>query len=172
MPNWFSDYWQPSVLLKEKLYFIVSLSYPIIRFDTKTEKFSEIAAPCFGNLSTWWLNLMVISGCIHLCVRYGIRNVNSSGFCLAIHMWRMGGDGDWRKVVITVWPLESFPSYQQPPLHVMKNGNWVVHSNGKGCVYEVDLEKHTKDELCSYTGMHVLAGGKYIETFVSLNRYI
>ncbi|KAI3715081.1 hypothetical protein L6452_22048 [Arctium lappa] len=142
-----------------------------MRFDLRTEKFSEIAAPSFRNLSPWCLNFMVVvRGCIHFCVAYCITNENSRVPCRrrAIEIWRMDEDEDWRKVV-TYFPISSFPWYQQP-LHVMKNGNWLMHSKEKGYVYKADLEKNTKDRLCSCIGMDILPGGKYIETFVSLNQ--
>ncbi|KAJ9557970.1 hypothetical protein OSB04_012584 [Centaurea solstitialis] len=182
IPYRFSESWPSSVLLNEKLYFLKQVhkrmlgppSYSIMRFDLKTEKFSEIAAPTFGNPMTWWLNFMVVRGCIHLYVTHDITYANSRPCCPEIEMWRMDGEGEWRKVV--TYCLMPFLSWFPQSLHVMKNGNWLIHykEKEKNYVYKVDLKKHPKRQCTDiiYIGMDILSEGKYTETFVSPKQYI
>ncbi|XP_024961208.1 F-box/kelch-repeat protein At3g06240-like [Cynara cardunculus var. scolymus] len=165
-------YWNLSCVLNEKLYFLAQgrnkmnvWSYLIIRFDTKTETFTEIAAPCLEYIGTSCLKLKVVSECIHLCVSSkGIKSWDK------LEVWKMDGDGEWTKTVSYCDKLCKHVFSR--PLYLMKNGNWLVGSKGKGYVYKVDLEMKTAKEVCAYTDgeMDILWGGKFVETFVSLKR--
>lgn len=95
-----------STWLNEKLYILLTLTideslqshYSIIRFDFKTEKFNEIAAPSFER-KTICLCLTVQKGSIHLWVTNDNLKVNSMDACREIELWRMSGDEKWTKVV-------------------------------------------------------------------------
>ncbi|KAJ9542152.1 hypothetical protein OSB04_028658 [Centaurea solstitialis] len=169
-----SLYWMSSCLLNENLYFLeLSInnmnvrSYSIIRFDTNTEKFTEIAAPSLQHVDICCFSLTVLSGCVYLCASSKVSSWDK------LALWKMDGDREWTKVVSCCGRLSKRGFYQ--PLHVMKNGNWLVGSRRKGCFYEVNLEMKTTKEVCAYTPtptdgpMDVLGGGKFVETIVSLN---
>ncbi|XP_024963697.1 F-box/kelch-repeat protein At3g06240-like [Cynara cardunculus var. scolymus] len=172
-PSWFSESWNPSTFLNEKLYFLKQVkratvspqSYSIIQFDVKTEKLTETAAPSFGNLLTGCLNMTVLRGCIHLT----IWKAKFRHWCRTMEMWRMDEDGDWGKMV-TYCSIPSFPWFQQQ-LHLMRSGNWLMHSEYG--IYEVDLEKDTKVQLYTHPANSIIIHprGKYIQTFVSPNQY-
>ena len=136
----------------------------IIRFDTKAETFTKIAAPSLENVLLRCFSLTVVNGCIHLCVSLvGIKSPDK------LELWKMDGDGEWTKVLSCCHRLSKCDFYQ--PLHVMKNGNWLVGSIRNGYVYEVDLEMKTTKNVCTPTDgpMDFLRGGKFVETIVSLN---
>ena len=80
----------------------------------------------------------------------------------------MDEDEKWTNVVTYVLKKCIYPNL----IHVMRNGNWLIADKGEGYFYKVDLEKHTKDKLCScWEGrIFCIHMGKYIETFVSPNR--
>lgn len=171
-----SELWFPCTWLDEQLYFLREVpSYSVIRFDTKTEKLKEIATiatPLFGNKRITGLSLNVLRGCIHFYVTYDDLNVNFMDYCLKIELWRMDEDGEWENVE-TYRLVFSSPWFLRP-LHVMKNGNWLMNSNDGDCMYKVDLEKNINDISCWYSGDCVcfILKGKYVETFVSPNRYM
>lgn len=153
--------WMPSTaLLNEKLYFLQKrvskendIHYSIIRFDTKTEQFTEIATPFSKNFERYSLSFLVLRGYIHVC-----ENIAKRG----VIMWRMDGDGDWTKVVsLFPWCLE--------PLHLMRNDNWLMRSNKGNHLYQVDMKKHTKTKLCSLPRTTTIV--EYKETIVSPNSY-
>ncbi|KAJ9565106.1 hypothetical protein OSB04_001072 [Centaurea solstitialis] len=142
----------------------------IIRFDTKTEKFTEIAVPSLNYERTRSVCLTVVSGCLHMCMTSA--GTWSPG---KLEMWKMDGDGEWTEVVSCCHTLRRHVAYQ--PLHVMKNGNWLVSKGVVNYAYEVDLETKTTKKVCSYTptptvdgAMNTIWGGKFVETMVSLNR--
>ncbi|CAH1412903.1 unnamed protein product [Lactuca virosa] len=178
-------YWEnPShILLNEKLYFLMQLdrrrtfiqSYSIIRFDTKTENFTEVAVPSFGNQMTDCLGFMVLRGCIHFCVAILIeKETNNENQCCyeMIELWRMDGDGDgdWTKV-LSYGPM-SFFIWKRSLLHVMGNGNLLIQQNGD--VYLLDIKKHTKEMVftCKSINYQLSPTGKYIETISPVGKYI
>ncbi|KAI3711766.1 hypothetical protein L1987_70312 [Smallanthus sonchifolius] len=167
--NWNFYQWMPSVLLDEKVYFLNQRRTKvwIIRFDTKTEKFTKIANPSFRKQKpAFWKSwsFSVERGCIQLY----LRNSNDG----RIYLWRMNGDGDWSNVEMTYLPKPSL-NYYLSPLHLMRNGNWIMHF---GCfLYNVDTEKYVNgdefDPLNAF-GLFIDEKGKYFETLVSPNRYM
>ncbi|XP_023755991.1 putative F-box/kelch-repeat protein At3g17280 isoform X1 [Lactuca sativa] len=175
------DYWEhPShFLLNEKLYFLKQVetepesfirSYSVMRFDTKTEKFTEIAMPSFGNQMTNCLGFMVLKGCVHFCVAILIEEESymSSEYCNEmIELWKMDGDGDWTKV-LTYGPISFFP-WSKSLIHLMRNGNLLIHAGSN--VYELDMKKNTKEIVftCEDMDSKISPIGKYIESTVSLN---
>ncbi|KAJ9555544.1 hypothetical protein OSB04_010158 [Centaurea solstitialis] len=171
IPYRFSKSWQSSVLLNEKLYFVnhtegTPPSYSIMRFDLKTEKFSVIEGPTFTNPRTWWLNFMVVRGCIHLYVTHSKPNSRASR--QEFEMWRMDGGGEWTKV-LTYYPISRFHWFEQP-LHVMKNGNLLMLKEGGFC--NVDVKTRSEERYYwTYLCKDILLGSNYIETLVSPNQY-
>ncbi|CAH1412709.1 unnamed protein product [Lactuca virosa] len=183
------------ILLNEKLYFLKQVdrgegtfihSYSVMRFETKTEKFTEIVMPSFGNQMTSSLDFMVLKGCIHFCVAILIedRSYMENQRCYEmIELWRMDGDGDWTKV-LTYGPM-SFFLWSQSLLHVMRNGNWLIQNEVD--VYVLDMKKHTKEMVFTCNPIYaqhmskeayhrmgsknITPRGKYIETTVSPNKY-
>ncbi|KAJ9542004.1 hypothetical protein OSB04_028510 [Centaurea solstitialis] len=171
--------WNLSCLLNENLYFFVEgmdrmdgmdvLTYSIIRFDTEVEKFTEIAAPSLECVAPHRFSLTVLSGCLHLCVSsVGITSPYK------LELWKMDGDGEWTKMVSCCHTL--FKGVPYKPLHLMKNGNWLMASRDNGDALEVDPEMKTGKKVCTSTPidgpMDILWGGKFVETIVSLNRLI
>nr|KAJ0215659.1 hypothetical protein LSAT_V11C300145220 [Lactuca sativa] len=155
-------------------------------FETKTEKFTEIVMPSFGNQMTSSLDFMVLKGCIHFCVAILIDDTSymENQRCYEmIELWRMNGDGDWTKV-LTYGPM-SFFLWSQSLLHVMRNGNWLIQNEVD--VYVLDMKKHTKEMVFTCNPIYaqrmskeaydrmgsknITPRGKYIETTVSPNKY-
>ncbi|XP_076892624.1 F-box protein At2g23160-like [Bidens hawaiensis] len=175
---WSYEHWSQSIWLNDKLYFLReykgSLNQwqyqpsrnEIITFDTKTEKFSEIATPSFVNARPSLCSLAVVRGCIHLFV----------SFCKEGCLWKMDEDGygRWTKVATYSHPESFLTEFEKVPIHMMRNGNLIMHSSIEGHFCEVDLEKGIKHVSYSYASSsmyrHILLQGKYVETFVSPNR--
>ncbi|CAH1426837.1 unnamed protein product [Lactuca virosa] len=107
--NWFTFGREPvPVFLNEKLYFLYEVSrriygrrsYSFLRFDTKTKKFTEIAAPSLGNhIIRTCLNLTVLRGCMHFCVALLVKKGIYAQ--TMFELWRMDEDGYWMKMVST-----------------------------------------------------------------------
>ncbi|CAH1413187.1 unnamed protein product [Lactuca virosa] len=119
-------------------------SYSVMRFHTKTEEFTEIAMPSFGNQMTRCLGFMVLRGCIHFCIviLIGKENDIANRQCSEmIELWRMDGDKDWTKV-LTYGPM-SFSLLGGSILHFMRNGNLLLQNEGN--VYVFDMKKDTKE---------------------------
>ncbi|KAL7602119.1 hypothetical protein Lser_V15G23505 [Lactuca serriola] len=174
--SWFSYTWEPTALLNEKLYFLKQecdgnciRNYAIQMFDTKTEKFTAIAAPSFKYQLTTCSSFMVHRDRIHLCVTI------SGGNCVFndnIELWRMDGDGDWTKVV-NYRPMSIY-LWHEYPMHLMRNGDWLMHSRKiGGGILQLDMDKQTTDVVYPNmnTGIYIPLRGKYIETIVSPNQY-
>ena len=144
----------------------IKITYSMIRFDLKTEKWKKIATPFETNpglssTRTTCLSFTAVRVCIHLYLRNWNRNVKSIGR-FVIELWRIDGDGDWTKMV-TYNPL--FYNLQSV-LHLMKNGNWIIYSEFG--ISKVDVEKNIEEKLRSYTNIMnkivVHPTGKYMET--------
>ncbi|KAI3712277.1 hypothetical protein L1987_70828 [Smallanthus sonchifolius] len=103
--------------------------------------------------------------------------------CSLTGLWNVGGqlqdevferdgdveDGEWTKVVTysEKWWFE------KGPVHLMRNGSWMMHCGYDGCFCQIDMEKGIKDVLCSGNMYKdIILNGKYVETFVSPNRYM
>ncbi|KAI3524069.1 hypothetical protein L1887_02704 [Cichorium endivia] len=179
--HWFSYSWEPTVLLNENLYFLkqksdencILNSFSILMFNTKTEKFTSIATPCFAYQSTTCSSFMVHRDRIHFCVTI---HGNPTFYHENIELWKMVGDGDWTKVVNH--RSMSFELLTTYPLHLMRNGNWLMHSvYGGGGIFQLDMDKQTKDLVSPRVrvgvgiGVYIPLRGKYIETIVSPNQY-
>ncbi|KAI3815231.1 hypothetical protein L1987_14892 [Smallanthus sonchifolius] len=119
-------------------------------FDTKTEKFTKISIPSFKSMWACILSFSVVRGCIHVCAAY---NGCKMKYLREMEMWRMDGDGEWTKVVTysEKWWFE------KGPVHMMRNGNWMMHSEYDGYFCQIDMEKNVKDVLCS--GRDVILNG-------------
>ncbi|KAI3503289.1 hypothetical protein L1887_31729 [Cichorium endivia] len=171
------------ILLHEKLYFLNQVdrietfikTYSIVRFDTKTEIFTEIAMPSFGNQMTDCLDFMVQNGCLHFCVAILIEKENymPNRSCYEmIECWRMDEDGDWTKV-LTYGPM-SFFIWGRSLLHLMRNGNFLIQHLSN--VYVLDIKNHTKEMVFACEKIdydHSTDGtGKFIETIPPMGKYI
>ncbi|KAJ9548299.1 hypothetical protein OSB04_020842 [Centaurea solstitialis] len=94
------EYLMSSCLLNENLYFLGQCrnkahkwSYLIIRFNTNTEKFTEIATP-FLQRDVWCcFSLTVVSGCAYLCASLKENSWDK------LDLWKMDMKGEWMKVV-------------------------------------------------------------------------
>ncbi|KAI3524507.1 hypothetical protein L1887_03165 [Cichorium endivia] len=174
-----SESWGPSTVLNEKLYFLRTgnrksidrLSYSVIRFDMKTEKFTKIATPSLGVPRKACLNFTLLYNDrkLHLCVIYA-REENS--IKMGAKLWRMDGDGDsdedWTKVVI--YKMSGLFCLEKP-LHLMRNGNWFTYCLFTGYhVYEMDLARISYSNIAY--NMKIIPQGKYIETLESPNRWM
>ncbi|CAH1426826.1 unnamed protein product [Lactuca virosa] len=177
--NWFSYTWEPTAFLNEQLYFLKQAtdgdcfqnSYSILMFDTKTQNFTEIATPSFRHQLTTCSSFMVHRDRIHLCVT--IWGGDCNVFDYNIELWRMDGDGDWTKVV-NYRPMSS-DLWNKYPLHLMRNGNWLMHALIGGGIVQLDMDKQTTDVVYPNMidmGIYITLRGKYIETIVSPNQYM
>ncbi|XP_076908891.1 F-box protein At3g22700-like [Bidens hawaiensis] len=197
-----NQHWSHSIWLNDKLYFLIEylgsnlskFHHIIIRFDTKTENFTAITTPSFENIRP---HISVVES-IYIGTCYKGTRQQMCGFSVVrgrilffvtffkncsltdrMELWNTDedGDGGWTKVE-TYSKLESFlPEFKtKPVVHMMRNGNWIMHSRDEGYFSQVDLEKSIKDVSCSYVSSsmyrHILLQGKYVETFVSPNRYM
>lgn len=108
LPHRFPGYRWPSICFNDKFYFLapnrVSCSfhsYPIIRFDTETENFTEIAAPSFSNSNIYahFLCFIVLRGCIHVYMTYDDFNLDVKQERFTFKVWKMEEDGNWAQVV-------------------------------------------------------------------------
>ena len=156
----------------------------------------------YGNTYDNSATIMVKSDCIHVCVKYNIQIRCHSGFevktCTCIKLWKLDENGNMKEVVS--YQLIRRPYVYDHtitiishliPFHLMKNGNWLMRiSCNKHQIYKVDLKKkmHIKDkgkgniyDDFEYAKFRVLddntnkvdeEAGRYIETFVSPNRYM
>ncbi|KAI3524505.1 hypothetical protein L1887_03163 [Cichorium endivia] len=176
-----SESWVSSTVLNEKVYFlkrgkrrnIGRQSYSVIRFDTKTEKFTKISTPSLGvgRKACLTFTLLIKDRKIHLCViYYSFGRANSID--LRAKFCRMDGDRDWTKVVTYQMPKCLFFDV---PLHLMRNDNWFTYSVCHGFhVYNLDIVRHLNE--ISYSNMvygrEITPRAKYIETLVSPNRWM
>ncbi|KAI3498678.1 hypothetical protein L1887_34455 [Cichorium endivia] len=152
-------------LLKEGGRRTIDLSYSIIRFDTKTEKFTKIATPSLGVRRKACLSFTLLhkDRKLHLCVIYSFGEPKFRQF--GAMLWRMDADGDWRKVVTYQMP-RSFCF--EEPLHLMRNGGWLTYCLYTGFhVYTVDLVRHLINEISNSNianKMGITSSAKYIGT--------
>ncbi|KAJ9542055.1 hypothetical protein OSB04_028561 [Centaurea solstitialis] len=175
-----SKYLDSSCLLNENLYLLAQSntktslrSYSILRFNTNTEKFTEIAAPSLQRDVWCCFSLTVVSGCVYLCASTkGVYKGGKLDFCDGsgkFDLWKMDGDEEWTKVA-------SICEFYQPFHLMMKNGNRLVVWGGSGNAYEVDLGMKTTKKVSTYTPtptdgpMCFLWRGKFVETIVSPNK--
>ncbi|KAL7599833.1 hypothetical protein Lser_V15G23662 [Lactuca serriola] len=175
-PYFNSQTWGASTLQNENLYFLTKrgnkygklVSYSIIKFDTKTEKFKELLTPSSQDDTTICLNSVLLhkDQLIHLCEIYSFCKVNSTEAELSAKLWSTDGDGDgdWTKVGTYAIP-RNFYGYE--PLHLMSDGNWATLCRSKCHVYKLDPAKDF--EKISHR-IDNPPKGKYVETLVSPNR--
>ncbi|KAJ9559108.1 hypothetical protein OSB04_013722 [Centaurea solstitialis] len=174
-PHLIYGWWEQPVLLNEKLYFksieanhiATGNLISIISFDVKTEKWKKMVAPDIGNgYYKTSSTILVVRGCIHV---YAIYDGESETNGFVTELWRMDGDGDWTKVTDTFNRPDCFPLWiALYPLHLTKNGNWVMHLKfyGLKTLYEADLQMHTKKCVYMYhrDAIVITQRGIYTET--------
>ncbi|GJY02512.1 reverse transcriptase domain-containing protein [Tanacetum coccineum] len=175
--------WSPGTYLNENLFFVQEhsnrRSSSIIRFDTKTERLSKIETPHVDantNRYDYFATIMVISDCIHVCVKYD-RSCPPSGFGWTetyIKLWKLDEYGNMKEVA--TYQLK--PRSALIPFHLMKNGNWLMRHrwsrNHK--IYKVDLkkQKHIKDNIYDHFDEYaeVRVDGKKYTLFDEEGRYL
>ncbi|GJR92254.1 F-box/kelch-repeat protein-like protein [Tanacetum coccineum] len=173
----------------------------IIRFDTKTEQFSKIKTPNVDDDPNeyYFAAIVVKNDCIHVCVKYDIHGSCDNGFrrTTCIKLWKLDEYGNMKEVLTyQLRPhVYDFHITSLIPFHLMKNGKWLMRNecdSYKHKIYEVDLINKKKhyfkgkgnqkgniyDDV-EYAKVRVDGNnniiseeGRYIETFVSPNRYM
>ncbi|GJT92822.1 putative F-box protein [Tanacetum coccineum] len=127
--------------LNENLYFLKANSSgrldSIIRFDTKTERFSKIETPNVdANPNAYSTNyydtIMVKSDCIHVCVKYDINISCDNGFerTTCIKLWKLD-ENDNMKEVLTCQlrpHVDGISMSYLVPLHLLENGNCLMRN--------------------------------------------
>nr|GEW64652.1 hypothetical protein [Tanacetum cinerariifolium] len=140
-PNTLPHLWSPSACWFENLYFKDYGNY-LIRFDTKTEKFTQIEIPFqqYRRCS----RLAVQRDCIHMCAQ--------KDYDPHIELWKMNRIRDWEQVSTDAPVRDSEPFLD--PLHLMRDGYWIMKSRSNcywRTIYTVDLEnKHNEDRPFPY----------------------
>ncbi|XP_071717698.1 F-box only protein 8-like [Rutidosis leptorrhynchoides] len=165
-----------------------SMGYSIIKFDTKTEKFTEISIPsCYKKspLIRASCLLTVRRNKLHLTVKSDKYEYNI-GWIPCIKVWSLNEER-WTTVE-TYRPMMSCLFSNLKPVHLMRNKNWLMmgynYNNYGGYsrdyylhVLKFDDEKTNNRSRCSYrlvnTGVKSeIAAVRYIETLVSPNQYM
>ncbi|GKB62579.1 putative F-box protein [Tanacetum coccineum] len=193
--------WSRGTYLNENLYFLQHHynKSSIIRFDTKTERLSEIETPNVDEISNaynYFDTIVVKSDCIHVCVKYDIDISRNYGFgrniFTCIKLWKLDEYENMKEVLtyqVRLRIVHDIPISSLHPFHLMKNGNWLMMRNLWGCykhiIYEVDLKKnkHVKGniyddddfehaEVLRVDDNNDIVFEQYIETFLSPNRYM
>lgn len=171
-----NPYWSHATFLGQSLYFMVRPSIRdceswIIGFDVRSEKFRKIHfPPVKPNGVHFCGSLIIVKGCLHLCIAYKNRNNSKENFLVKSEgeLWRMDGDGDaWTKVA-------SFSRGQHRPLSfnetcVTTNENWPMILEDNNAFYKIDIEDlATNFEVNdSKNRSHSFNQIIYIETLVS-----
>ncbi|GJS49373.1 hypothetical protein Tco_0599494 [Tanacetum coccineum] len=118
-----------------------------------------IATPFTGG--EFWSGPMVQGGCIHLYVK-------SQYSCKSpIELWMMKRDGEWMKVSTYKDKLYDKNAYLEP-LHLMRDGTWLMRSESTHDLYKV---KKNKGETCENT-LKGIEAPRHIQTFLSPNQYM
>nr|GEZ74759.1 F-box/kelch-repeat protein At3g06240-like [Tanacetum cinerariifolium] len=170
-----------STYLNENLFFLNSdKKYSVIKFDMKTERFTEMKTTSdFNNVQSRFRfrsTLMVKKGCIHVCIVYDVGKTS-----FETKFWKITEEGDWKKM--ESYRVDSGFMSNMKPLHMRSNGNLLMlgfkHSGStydcKGFLYNVDLKKkHSKgeDNETRCRDLEISEIVRYTETFVSTNQYI
>ncbi|KAK1414038.1 hypothetical protein QVD17_29776 [Tagetes erecta] len=162
----------PSASWDDKVYFlntIWGLKTWVTKFDAKTEKFTKVSNISSqiqtGNI---WSSVHVQKPCLHFCV--------SNMYDGRIELFRMNEDEHWTKLE-TYFSKRDGPNKAEyvDPLHLMRNGNWLVHYPKGYCLDIVDVNKYINEDHefePRDISKHISVMEKYIETLVSPNRYI
>ncbi|GJS33368.1 hypothetical protein Tco_0531750 [Tanacetum coccineum] len=156
---------------------------------TQWLRFQKIETPSVNKPHS--ATITVHRGYVHYCVKYDIGRLKST----CIELWKLNADGDMREKVVT-YELRPNDIRFLSPLHLMRNGNWLMIDYEDGChLFEVDLKKkrYIKDkyshcnrtisksksecrEECKlyFSGVRVnwTHDIRYTETFVSPNQYM
>ncbi|KAL4590003.1 hypothetical protein LXL04_002920 [Taraxacum kok-saghyz] len=156
-----------SVYSNEKFHFLRELFE--FEGDFTAEKSRDIATPLLAKETTDFMGFMVVKGCIHFCVAI----LNSIGEYGQIEFWRKDENGSWEVVTSSRSPnyIYKHVQYHSRPLHMMRNGNWLMYSSHNEYVYTVDTKKQAQKIMCSINYVF-RPKGKYMETLVSPNQYI
>nr|GEU41809.1 hypothetical protein [Tanacetum cinerariifolium] len=144
--------WSRGTYLNENLYFLQEdmsgRLYSIIKFDTKTERFSEIETHHVDDnpdAYDYYATIVVKGDCIHVCVKYDTDISYDSGFgsMTCIKLWKLDEYGKLIEVVDYQlrMPVYDIHLGSLIPLYLMKNENWVMCSYENHQICKVDLKK-------------------------------
>ncbi|GKA13776.1 F-box domain containing protein [Tanacetum coccineum] len=172
----FNSRWSFATFLGQSLYFKVKCFIRmavrrnlIVTFDVKSEKFRNIRFPSLFDKHLG-VSLVVVKGCIHLCVAYGKFTDTDKPFLADSkgELWRMD-DGDcWTKVAV-------FFRAQHSPLrfnnfYVSRNGNSIVILDHNNLLYKLDIEDLATNFYVNFYIWHPdYKHSIYSETLVSPN---
>ncbi|KAK1415797.1 hypothetical protein QVD17_31584 [Tagetes erecta] len=183
-----SSTWSPATFNDQCLYFTVVDKFEsrhsswVICFDVETETFRRInfptdhvrvaAAGCPDGSS-----LVVLNGCVHLCVSYTDYKVVKQGNRWRAGLWKQGerwkmdGDAGWVKVGdFTSRPLDKEFTMQR--ICITSNGNWVIIVDEENnSLKKLDTEDFTRQYryFCSSRWEYGSSRVIYVESLVSPN---
>ncbi|XP_076929655.1 F-box/kelch-repeat protein At3g06240-like [Bidens hawaiensis] len=133
----------------------------IICFDVKTETFRKIEYPLVpSGAKDYGRSLVVLNGCIHLCVSYTISNLKQGD------MWRMEGDGEW--VNMAAFASAEHNELTRDYICSSSVDNWLAILEENNSFIKMGMEDfttHCWDFCSSYTSDKMI----YVESVVSPN---
>ncbi|MFS7965077.1 putative F-box associated domain, type 3 [Helianthus anomalus] len=131
----------------------------IVCFDVKTETFRKIQFPSVPGEARG--NLVVLNGCIHLCVSYTINKEYRN-------LWRMDGDG-WVKMDDFIDPL--YNKFGRQYICSTSMGNWLAILEENNSLKKMNAEDFRRNywyfgyRRWEYRSSRMI----YVETLVSPN---
>ncbi|GJV70944.1 glutamate--tRNA ligase, cytoplasmic [Tanacetum coccineum] len=141
----------------------------LIVFDVKSEKFREIGVSmATPNYARAFMSLVVLKGCIHVCVAYpicsnGLYNIDENNI-LNCELWKMDGDGDgWTKLSTFSQKHDNWMVYPT------RNGNWLGIWKDEYVFCKIDLEDLPRNILTTLDTSWIRSTTRmlYVETLVS-----
>ncbi|XP_076956978.1 F-box/kelch-repeat protein At3g06240-like [Bidens hawaiensis] len=158
--------WSFVTFLEGKVYFRVidrSLECErcVVSYDVESEELKKIKFPCFPWDASLGVNVVALSGCIHLCVGY--KDIINNG--LKCDIWRLDGD-EWIKAAAFTSP---YRKSGRKMIHTKKNGNWFAICKDGQSVRSIGLEEFVTDNRSYDCIRHSYHEAVYIETLVSPN---
>ncbi|KAK1417108.1 hypothetical protein QVD17_26230 [Tagetes erecta] len=142
--SWATYQWSPATFFGQSLYFTVvsEIHSCIIGFDVVSEKFREIQFPRDVSVGRGFNGtLVVMNGCVHLCVAR--RNIMEKFYMPSkdIDLWRMDGDG-WMKVEGNMCiPFTLTPNCK------VRDQHWIVTWVFNKALEKQNLKTHKKPQL-------------------------
>ncbi|GKC71173.1 F-box domain containing protein [Tanacetum coccineum] len=163
--------WSNPIFLGQRIYFMVrdSKITVLIVFDVKSEKFREIGVSmATPNYARAFMSLVVLKGCIHVCVAYpicsnGLYNIDENNI-LNCELWKMDGDGDgWTKLATFSQKHDNWMVYPT------RNGNWLGIWKDEYVFCKIDLEDLPRNILTTLDTSWIRSTTRmlYVETLVS-----
>nr|XP_043638124.1 F-box/kelch-repeat protein At3g06240-like [Erigeron canadensis] len=168
--------WIPSTALNEGIYLINQTgcqeSCSIMKIDLRTKNFKIATLPlrnkATNNGTSKDVHTVIVGGQVRLFERY------CAGDMLMIEWlrWPSMKGGRPKGTMVNNYPKYSSPWFLRP-IHMMKNGNYLMHSEIGNHLCIVDAKRQTKQFLCSCTTRYedIQIGAKFTETLESPNQY-